>query len=287
MKHHLSFNALRKGFESAWPGGCIRFTSHVLTLIPDGSPLAGCLHSSTPVVFAEAPQFNGRILRSVFRLDKLDVEIINMYTPVKGEERRDLYGLLHFNAPRPRTLRILAGDLNDCPDVSVDRASITDHAWTPVSHWQTLLSKIAFKALDTVRHVHSCTPAFTRPHYRGRGEERNICSWSWIDYILVQCSWANWLLSASTLFDAPCSDHRPVVATFALPTSNADAKPPLSLPSTSDFISRLNPTVFDDQDFVASIPGVVDEVYRRLEGTAPLGDVYDAALRAIAVAGHA
>ncbi|SGY14739.1 BQ5605_C013g07072 [Microbotryum silenes-dioicae] len=102
-------------------------------------------------------------------------------------------------------------------------------------------------------------------------------------YILVQCSWANRLLSASTLFDAPCSDHRPVVATFALPTSNADAEPPLSLPSTSDFISRLNPTVFDDQDFVASIPGVVDEVYRRLEGTAPLGDVYDAALRAVAV----
>ncbi|SCZ95655.1 BZ3500_MvSof-1268-A1-R1_C118g00646 [Microbotryum saponariae] len=93
--------------------------------------------------------------------------------------------------------------------------------WTPVSHWQTLLSKIAFKALDTVRHVHPCTPAFTRPHYRGRGEERKICSWSRIDYILVQCSWANRLLSASTLFDAPCSDHRPVVATFALPTSNA------------------------------------------------------------------
>ncbi|SGZ35563.1 BQ5605_C062g12762 [Microbotryum silenes-dioicae] len=205
----------------------------------------------------------------------------------QGEERRDFFGLLHFNAPRPKTLRILAGDLNDCPDVSVDRVSITDRAWTPVSHWQTLLSKIAFKALDTVRHVHSCTPAFTRPHYRGRGEERKICSWSRIDYILVQCSWANRLLSASTLFDAPCSDHRPVVATFALPTSNADAEPPLSLPSTSDFISRLNPTVFDDQDFVASIPGVVDEVYRRLEGTAPLGDVYDAALRAVAVAGHA
>ncbi|SCZ93429.1 BZ3500_MvSof-1268-A1-R1_Chr6-3g08655 [Microbotryum saponariae] len=113
--------------------------------------------------------------------------------------------------------------------------------------WQTLLSKIAFKALDTVRHVHPCTPAFTRPHYRGRGEERKICSWSRIDYILVQCSWAN----------------------------------------RFDFISRLNPMVFDDQDFVASIPGVVDEVYRRLEGTAPLGDVYDAALRAVAVAGHA
>ncbi|SCZ99729.1 BZ3501_MvSof-1269-A2-R1_Chr12-2g03431 [Microbotryum saponariae] len=116
---------------------------------------------------------------------------------------------------------------------------------------------------------------------------RKICSWSRIDYILVQCSWANRLLSASTLFDAPCSDHRPVVATFALPTSNADAEPPLSLPSTSDFISRLNPMVFDDQDFVASIPGVVNEVYRRLEGTTPLGDVYDAALRAVAVAGHA
>ncbi|SGY27460.1 BQ5605_C128g13347 [Microbotryum silenes-dioicae] len=257
QEHHLGYNASREGFESAWPGACIRFTPHVLTLIPDGSPLAGHLLSSTPVVFAGAPCFDGRILRSVFRLEELD------------------------------TLRILAGDLNDCPDVSVDRVSITDRAWTPVSHWQTLLSKIAFNALDTVRHVHSCTPAFTRPHYRGRGEERKICSWSRIDYILVQCSWANRLLSASTLFDAPCSDHRPVVATFALPTSNADAEPPLSLPSTSDFISRLNPTVFDDQDFVASIPGVVDEVYRRLEGTAPLGDVYDAALRAVAVAGHA
>ncbi|SGY45564.1 BQ5605_C001g00301 [Microbotryum silenes-dioicae] len=287
QEHHLGYNASREGFESAWPGACIRFTPHVLTLIPDGSPLAGHLLSSTPVVFAGAPRFDGRILRSVFRLEELDVEIINMYAPVQEDDRRDFFGLLHFNAPRPKTLRILAGDLNDCPDVSVDRVSITDRAWTPVSHWQTLLSKIAFNALDTVRHVHSCTPAFTRPHYRGRGEERKICSWSRIDYILVQCSWANRLLSASTLFDAPCSDHRPVVATFALPTSNADAEPPLSLPSTSDFISRLNPTVFDDQDFVASIPGVVDEVYRRLEGTAPLGDVYDAALRAVAVAGHA
>ncbi|SCZ96566.1 BZ3500_MvSof-1268-A1-R1_Chr4-4g07432 [Microbotryum saponariae] len=287
QEHHLSYNASREGFESAWPGACIRFTPHVLTLIPDGSPLAGHLLSSTPVVFAGAPRFDGRILRSVFRLEELDVEIINMYAPVQEDDRRDFFGLLHFSAPRPKTLRILAGDLNDCPDVSVDRVSITDRAWTPVSHWQTLLSKIAFKALDTVRHVHSCTPAFTRPHYRGRGEERKICSWSRIDYILVQCSWANRLLSASTLFDAPCSDHRPVVATFALPTSNADAEPPLSLPSTSDFISRLNPMVFDDQDFVASIPGVVDEVYRRLEGTAPLGDVYDAALRAVAVAGHA
>ncbi|SGY45701.1 BQ5605_C001g00324 [Microbotryum silenes-dioicae] len=274
QEHHLSFNALREGFESTWPGGCI-----------------------------QAPQFNGRILRSVFRLDELDVEIINMYAPVKGEERRDFYGLLHFNAPRPKTLRILAGDLNDCPDVSVDRVAITDRAWTPVSHWQTLLSKIAFKALDTVRHVHSCTPKFTRPHYRGRGEERKICSWSRIDYILVQCSWANRLLSASTLFDAPCSDHRPVVATFALPTSNADAEPPLSLPSASDFNSRLNPTVFDDQDFVVSIPGGqrsrgtcgIGKLarawrgagWRQMAGTAPLGDVYDAALRAVAVAGHA
>ncbi|SCV74041.1 BQ2448_6473 [Microbotryum intermedium] len=191
------------------------------------------------------------------------------------------------NAPRPKTLRILAGDLNDCPDVSVDRVAINDRAWTPVSHWQTLLSKIAFTPLDTVRHVHPCTPAFTRPHYRGRKDQREICSWSRIDYILVQSSWENRLLSASTLFDAPCSDHRPVVATFALPTSNADAIPQPFLPSTSEFISRLNPTVFNDQDFVASIPEVVDEVYRRLEGTAPLGDVYDAALRAVAVAGHA
>ncbi|SCV74726.1 BQ2448_7755 [Microbotryum intermedium] len=171
--------------------------------------------------------------------------------------------------------------------LSVDQVTINDRAWTPVSHWQTLLSKIAFTPLDTVRHVHPCTPVFTRPHYRGRKDQREICSWSRIDYILVQSSWANRLLSASTLFDAPCSDHRPVVATFALPTSNADAIPQPFLPSTSEFISRLNPTVFNDQDFVASIPEVVDEVYRRLEGTAPLGDVYDAAQRAVAVAGHA
>ncbi|SGZ35266.1 BQ5605_C066g12817 [Microbotryum silenes-dioicae] len=288
QEHHLSYNALREGFESAWPGACIRFAPHVLTLIPDGSPLAGRLLSSTPVVFAEAPQFDGRILRSVFRLEELDIEIINMYAPVKGEERRDFYGLLHFTAPGPKTLRILAGDLNDCPDVSVDRVAITDRAWTPVSHWQTLLSKIAFNPLDTIRQLHPITPAFTRPHYLGRGDKREICSWSRIDYILVQRSWANRLLSASTLFDAPCSDHRPVVATFALPTSNAaDAEPPPALPTTSEFISRLNPTVFNDQDFVDSIPGVVDEVYRRLEGTAPLGDVYDAALRAVAAAGHA
>ncbi|SCV70561.1 BQ2448_3323 [Microbotryum intermedium] len=287
QEHHLSFNALREGFESAWPGGCINFTSHVLTLIPDGSPLAGRLLSSTPVVFAEAPRFGGRILRSVFRLEELDVEIINMYAPVKGEDRLDFFGLLHFNAPRPKTLRILAGDLNDCPDVSVDRVAINDRAWTPVSHWQTLLSKSAFTRLDTVRHVHPCTPAFTRPHYRGRKDQREICSWSRIDYILVQSSWENRLLTASTLFDAPCSDHRPVVATFTLPTSNADAIPQRFLPSTSEFISRLNPTVFNDQDFVASISEVVDEVYRRLEGTAPLGDVYDAALRAVAVAGYA
>ncbi|SCZ95656.1 BZ3500_MvSof-1268-A1-R1_C118g00647 [Microbotryum saponariae] len=38
--------------------------------------------------------------------------------------------------------------------------------------------------------------------------------------------------------------------------------------------------VFDDQDLCRIDSRVVDEVYRRLEGTAPLGDVYDAALRA-------
>ncbi|SGY60042.1 BQ5605_C007g04374 [Microbotryum silenes-dioicae] len=264
QEHHLSYNALREGFESAWPGACIRFAPHVLTLIPDGSPLAGRLLSSTPIVFAEAPQFDGRILRSVFHLEELDIEIINMYAPVKGEERRDFYGLLHFTAPGPKTLRIFAGDLNDCPDVSVDRVAITDRAWTPVSHWQTLLSKIAFNPLDTIRQLHPITPAFTRPHYLGRGENEKSARGR-----------------GSIIF-------LPVVATFALPTSNAaDAEPPPALPTTSEFISRLNPTVFNDQDFVDSIPGVVDEVYRRLEGTAPLGDVYDAALRAVAAAGHA
>ncbi|SCZ97763.1 BZ3500_MvSof-1268-A1-R1_Chr7-3g09564 [Microbotryum saponariae] len=119
QEHHLSYNASREGFKSAWPGACIRFTPHVLTLIPDGSPLAGHLLSSTPVVFAGAPRFDGRILRSVFRLEELDVEIINMYAPVQEDDRRDFFGLLHFNAPRPKTLRILAGDLNNCPDVSV------------------------------------------------------------------------------------------------------------------------------------------------------------------------
>ncbi|SCV67888.1 BQ2448_5499 [Microbotryum intermedium] len=276
QEHHLSFSASREGFESARQRRCIRFTSHVLTLIPDGSPLAGRLLSSTPVVFAEASRFDGRILCSVLRLEELDVEIINMYAPVKGENRLDFFELLHFNAPRPKTLRILAGDLSDYSDVSVDRVAINDRAWIPVSHWQTLLSRIAFTPLDTVRHVHPCTPAFTRPHYRGRKDQREICS-----------CWANRLLSTSTLFDPPCSDHRPVVATFTLPTSNADAIPQPSLPSTSEFISRLNPTVFNDQDFLASIPEFVDEVYRRLEGTAPLGDVYNAALRAVAVAGHA
>ncbi|SCZ87985.1 BZ3501_MvSof-1269-A2-R1_C61g00348 [Microbotryum saponariae] len=247
QEHHLSYNASREGFESAWPG--LVFVSLLMSL--PSYPMAHLCGPSPflyPVVFAGAPRFDGRILRSVFRLEELDVEIINMYAPVQEDDRRDFFGLLHFNAPRPKILRILAGDLNDCPDVSVDRVSITDRAWTPVSHWQTLLSKIAFKALDTVRHVHPCTPAFTRPHYRGRGEERKICSWSRIDCILVQCSWANRLLSASTLFDAPCSDHRP--------TCRIDSR-------------------------------VVDEVYRRLEGTAPLGDIYDAALRAVAVAGHA
>ncbi|SGY88669.1 BQ5605_C136g13401 [Microbotryum silenes-dioicae] len=252
QEHHLSYNALREGFESAWPGACIRFAPHVLTLIPDGSPLAGRLLSSTPVVFAEAPQFDDH----------------QHVCAGQGEERRDFYGLLHFTAPGPKTLRILAGDLNDCPDVSVDRVAITDRAWTPVSHWQTLLSKIAFNPLDTIRQLHPITPAFTRPHYLGRGDKRE-----------------NLLVVADRLYSCPA---QPVVATFALPTSNAaDAEPPPALPTTSEFISRLNPTVFNDQDFVDSIPGVVDEVYRRLEGTAPLGDVYDAALRAVAAAGHA
>ncbi|SGY89089.1 BQ5605_C133g13382 [Microbotryum silenes-dioicae] len=143
-KHHLSYNALREGFESAWPGACIRFAPHVLTLIPDGSPLAGRLLSSTPVVFAEAPQFDDH----------------QHVCAGQGEERRDFYGLLHFTAPGPKTLRILAGDLNDCPDVSVDRVAITDRAWTPVLHWQTLLSKIAFNPLDTIRQLHPITPAF-------------------------------------------------------------------------------------------------------------------------------
>ncbi|SCZ91661.1 BZ3500_MvSof-1268-A1-R1_Chr5-1g07589 [Microbotryum saponariae] len=190
QEHHLSYKASREGLESAWPGACIRFSPHVLTLIPDGSPLAGHLLSSTPVVFAGAPRFDGRILRSVFRLEELDAEIINMYAPVQEDDRRDFFELLHFNAPRPKTLRILADDLNDYLAVK-NRVQGTRHG-------PTCPSKLH--------------PAFTRSHYRGRGEERKNCSRSRIDSILVQCSLANRLLSASKLFDAPCSDHRPVVA---------------------------------------------------------------------------
>ncbi|SGY88869.1 BQ5605_C134g13385 [Microbotryum silenes-dioicae] len=237
QEHHLGYNASREGFESAWPGACIRFTPHVLTSYPMAHLWRPSL-SSTPVVFAGAPRFDGRILRS-------------------GGRSSRLFRAPAFQRPETKTLRILAGDLNDCPDVSVDRVSITDRAWTPVSHWQTLLSKIAFKALDTVRHVHSCTPAFTRPHYRVEGRSERFARGR-----------------GSTIFLSNAVGQTVVERFYALRRA-------------LDFISRLNPTVFDDQDFVASIPGVVDEVYRRLEGTAPLGDVYDAALRAVAVAGHA
>ncbi|ORY46697.1 hypothetical protein BCR35DRAFT_327335 [Leucosporidium creatinivorum] len=108
-----------------------------------------------------------------------------------------------------------------------------------VTHWGTLLDAVGKGVVDAVREIHRNKSSFTRPH---RGKDK----------------WKKSLITASTLFDAPSSDHRPVTASLRLPQPPPPASS--SLPSSSSFLRRLNSLTFADPRFDEMLAKVADLV---------------------------
>ncbi|GAA5895008.1 hypothetical protein JCM5296_000936 [Sporobolomyces johnsonii] len=166
--------------------------------------------------------------------------ITHLYAPAHHDSRRDFFSTI-TPAYQPNAISVIAGDLNDCPDPAADRL----HQSTAANHWPLLARSFKVEFTDVVRHRHPTRAVFTRPHkYKNR-----IVSWSRIDHALLSTRHIRLLRDAHIRYDAPFSDHRPVVASLALPDTLAQTN---TLPSTSSILSRINPSIFEDPSFAAA-----------------------------------
>lgn len=212
-----------------------QFSQHCATLIPRSSPLAH-LPSS------HADSDDGQVLHSTYSTPQHAVELVNIYAPVNAARRLDFFRQLSFGAASSTTMRIYAGNLNNCPNPLVNHKN--QSAQSRVSHWSELLDVVGRKVVNAVRAIRAGKSSFTRPH---RAANKRVISWSRIDFVLLPFRWRRSLVSASTLFDAPYSNHRPVTALLRLP------RPPptstSSLPSTSAFSHHINAHTFRDARF--------------------------------------
>ncbi|GAA5883691.1 hypothetical protein JCM1840_007359 [Sporobolomyces johnsonii] len=86
-----------------------------------------------------------------------------------------------------------------------------------------------------------------------------VLSFSRIDHVLLSARHSSLLRDAQVVYTAPFSDHRPVVATLALPDDGTDPALTPSLPSRSDTMPHINTTIFRDQHYLADF----DSFYRR------------------------
>ncbi|SGZ32767.1 BQ5605_C040g11911 [Microbotryum silenes-dioicae] len=129
-------------------------------------------------------------------------QFVDYYAPVNPKERKAHFSALSLDREPETTVRIIAGDLNDCPNVMVDRKSVSTEGW---------------------------------PHKQAG----KIKSWSRIDYILLSEQHAYLLVSGTTYLDALLSDHRPVCVGIACPTAESTSALP-SLPETSSQLLRVN-----------------------------------------------
>ncbi|SGZ29420.1 BQ5605_C057g12687 [Microbotryum silenes-dioicae] len=86
-------------------------SKHCLTLIPADSPLIDA------EILRTHSALDGRILVTSFRLrgDIRILEINNLYAPVDTKQRLTFFDKLHFHRTQSTHLRLLGGDLNDCP----------------------------------------------------------------------------------------------------------------------------------------------------------------------------
>ncbi|GAA5902600.1 hypothetical protein JCM5296_000718, partial [Sporobolomyces johnsonii] len=233
QKHHLDPDTVTD-LAAVLPG-TIYTTDHLLTILTP--PLAHSL-ATAPVA---ARSIDGRSCALYLQpRDSPALCITHLYAPANHQDRLAFFST-HTPAHAPHAISILAGDLNDCPDPAVDRRN----QLTAPHHWPRLAERFVVQLTDAVRHRHPTRALFTRPHkYNGR-----IVSWSRIDHLLISTRHLRLLRDAHIRYDAPFSDHRPVVATLALPPAAGDTA---SLPSTSAILSRINPSLFSDPAFAAA-----------------------------------
>ncbi|SCZ87953.1 BZ3500_MvSof-1268-A1-R1_Chr2-1g04086 [Microbotryum saponariae] len=225
--------------------GKLFINQHCLTLIPADSPLidAELLRTHSAL--------DGRLLVTSFRLrgDIKILEINNLYAPVDPKQRAKFFDKLILHKTQKSHLRLLGGDLNDCPRPEVDRRNQSRRG----HHWPILMGKLDSAYTDCIRYKHPITPSFTRPN----PNRKRPNSFSRLDYFLLQRAHQKRLDQASTIYDYPkdLSDHRPVLIVLALSDDLDAALPQLSLPTTSDQLHRINTTTFKTVEFQRMMEG--------------------------------
>ncbi|SGY75806.1 BQ5605_C005g03449 [Microbotryum silenes-dioicae] len=154
--------------------GKLFINQHCLTLIPADSPLidAELLRTHSAL--------DGRLLVTSFRLrgDIKILEINNVYAPVDAKQRAKFFDKLLFHKTQKSHLRLLGGDLNDCPRPEVDRRNQSRRG----HHWPILIGKLDSAYTDCIRYKHPITPSFTRPN----PNRKRPNSFSRLDYFLLQ-----------------------------------------------------------------------------------------------------
>ncbi|SGZ29355.1 BQ5605_C054g12628 [Microbotryum silenes-dioicae] len=243
--------------------GKLFINQHCLTLIPADSPLidAELLRTHSAL--------DGRLLVTSFRLrgDIKILEINNVYAPVDPKQQAKFFDKLLFHKTQKSHLRLLGGDLNDCPRPEVDRRNQSRRG----HHWPILIGKLDSAYMDCIRYKHPITPSFTRPN----PNRKRPNSFSRLDYFLLQRTHQKRLDQASTIYDYPkeLSDHQPVLIVLALSDDPDATLPQLSLPTTSNQLHRINTTTFKTVEFQRMMEGWLEGA----SGEEPVGELEEAA----------
>ncbi|SGY63824.1 BQ5605_C007g04836 [Microbotryum silenes-dioicae] len=239
--------------------GKVFINQHCMTLIPADSPLidAALLRTHSAL--------DGRLLVTSFRLrgDIKILEINNVYAPVDAKQQAKFFDKLLFHKTQKSHLRLLGGDLNDCPCPEVDRRNQSRCG----HHWPILIGKLDSAYTDCIRYKHPITPSFTRPN----PNRKRPNSFSRLDYFLLQRTHQKILDQASTIYDYPkeLSNHRPVLIVLALSDDLDATLPQLSLPTTSNQLHRINTTTFKTVEFQRMMEGWLEGA----SGEEPVGEL--------------
>ncbi|SGZ35555.1 BQ5605_C062g12760 [Microbotryum silenes-dioicae] len=172
--------------------------------------------------------------------------INNLYAPVDTKQRLTFFDKLHFHRTQSTHLRLLGGDLNDCPLPAIDRRNQGRHG----HHWPILIGKLDSPYTDCIRFKHPTHTIFHQTHIVRKRPK----SFSRLDYFLLQRTHQKRLVQASTIYDHPkdLSDHRPVSIVLVLWTSEE---------------TRLNPTT------TAAFQGMLEGWLEGASGEEPVGEL--------------
>ncbi|KAK4704422.1 hypothetical protein P7C70_g1782, partial [Phenoliferia sp. Uapishka_3] len=232
QEHHLDSSA--RGALAANYDGTIFFSTHCAILIPASLP-----HTSTPATTS----LDGRLLSTTISLpDTTIIQLNCTYAPVEAGPRKLFFQTLVLPPTDPKAVITILGDLNDCPDPSIDRR----HQSYRPCHWQILLNSVKTPIIDTFRHLHPTDLEYSRPNIvRDR-----IVSQSRIDHILLTSSHSNLLLSADIHPSIELSDHRPVSISLDV---GATTDVYDRLPSSNKTLRRLNASLLTEPDFLENV----------------------------------